>query len=303
MTCSHRSKTVLLTAITVTVWLPNLGAQALPDSSRNIRMINVGRHAMRVQTANLGERKPEQPVVVLESGAVSPLENWAPVFDRIAAIAPVIAYDRRGIGKSEFDGEAQTLKHVASSLHALLVQMKVAPPYVLVGHSYGGVLIRAFAQDYPIEVGGLVYLDAPNVDMRNAEIDAVSPDARKIVFRDFESIPPDLPVGLKAEIDNILQIMRDDMAEARAVRPPAGIPAGVLIAAGKYERSQDPIPPEIAAEMIRLQIKHEQEWAMSSPRGLLVVARHVGHYVHQDDPALAVQVIQHVYAAASPQRR
>lgn len=293
---------MLLTAIAVAVCLPDLNAQAPSNSSRNIKMINVGGHAMRVQTANLNERKPGQPVVVLESGALSPLDNWDPVFDRIAAIAPVVAYDRRGIGKSEFNGETPTLKHVTNSLHALLSLMKIAPPYVLVGHSYGGVLIRAFAQAFPAEVGGLVYLDAPDVDLRNAELDAVSPEARKVVSRDFESIPPNLPPGLKAEIDNILQIMKDDMAEARAMRPPAGIPAAVLIAGGKYERSPEPVSPEIAAGLLRLQIKHEQEWAMSSPLGLVVVARHVGHNVHHDDPALTVQVIQHVLAAASQRR-
>jgi len=137
-------------------------------------LIDVGGRAMRVQTANLAQLISGQPVVVLESGAVSPLENWDPVFDRIASIAPVIAYDRRGRGKSEFDGEVPTLKHVTGSLHLLLAQLKAPPPYILVGHSYGGVLIRAFAQSFPTEAAGFVYLDAPAVDITNAEIDAVS---------------------------------------------------------------------------------------------------------------------------------
>jgi len=89
--------------------------------------------------------------------------------------------------------------------------------------------------------------------------------------------------------------MLTDLAEARALRPPASIPAAVVVSAGKFE----PIPPEIGAGLLRLQIKHQQEWALSSPQGLMVVARHVGHYVHQDDPALAVQVIRHVLGAAT----
>src|SRR5574341_131572 len=114
----HLPRIVLLPpVVVVTVCLQNLGAQAPPDSTRSVAMIPVDGHAMRVQTAKLSERKPGQPVVVLESGSISPLENWDPIFDQIAAMAPVIAYDRRGVGKSEFDGEPQTLKHVASSLH------------------------------------------------------------------------------------------------------------------------------------------------------------------------------------------
>jgi pimeloyl-ACP methyl ester carboxylesterase len=265
-------------------------------------MIRVGGHSMRVRTATLAERKTGQPVVILESGALSPLENWDPVFDQIAAIAPVIAYDRRGVGKSEFDGEPQTLKHVASSLHALLAQLKVVPPYVLVGHSYGGILIRAFAQEYPAEIRGLVYLDAPDIEMTYAEMDAISPGAREAVFGDLQHMPRNLPPGLQAEVNNIRQLMDGDMGEARALHPPTGIPTGVIVSAGKYLRSPEPPPVEIGEGLVRLQIRHEQEWALSSPQGMIVIARHVSHYVHRDDPALALEVIRHVLGAATPHK-
>jgi len=80
-----------------------------------------------------------------------------PLSDQITAIAPVVACDRRGIGKSEFDGQ-------------LLSEIKAAPPYVLVSHSYGGILIMAFAQRLPSEVSALVYLDAPDVERTNADL-------------------------------------------------------------------------------------------------------------------------------------
>jgi len=69
---------------------------------------------------------------------------------------PVVAYDRRGTGKPEFDGQAQTVKHVAGSLHALLSEIGAAPPYMLVSHSYGGVLIMTLPGSFPYEVTGLV---------------------------------------------------------------------------------------------------------------------------------------------------
>jgi len=159
-------------------------------------MIPVGGHAMRVRTANLGDRKPRQPAVVFEGGAAQWLGTWNPIFDQVAAIAPAIAYDRRGIGMSEFDGEPQTLKHVASSLRALLADMRVAPPYVLVGHSYGGALIRVFAHEFPTEVKGLVYLDSTDVDMTYAEVDALSPNARPFVYQLMGAIPAEPPSGL-----------------------------------------------------------------------------------------------------------
>jgi pimeloyl-ACP methyl ester carboxylesterase len=276
-----------------------LSAQAPSKPAAGIAMVQVAGHAMRVRAANLGGRRPGQPIVVLESGSVSPIENWNPIFDQIAAIAPVVSYDRRGIGKSEFDGQPQTLEHVASSLHALLSELKAAPPYVLVGHSYGGILIMAFAQQFPSEVRGLVYLDAPDVERTYAEMDAISPDTRRVVMSELDHFPTGLPPGMQAELDNLRQLLGNDMAELRSVRPSKGLPTGVVIAAGKYARSETPLPPEIAASLVRLQIRHEQEWALSSPNGLLLIANHVGHAVHQDDPALVMQVIRHVLSAAS----
>jgi hypothetical protein len=103
---------------------------------------------------------------------------------------------------------------------------------------------------------------------------------------------------MQAELDNLRQLLGNDMAELRSVRPPKGLPTGVVIAAGKYKRAETPPPAAMAAGLVRLQIRHEQEWALSSPNGLLVVANHIGHAVHQDDPALVMQVIRHVLSAA-----
>ena len=108
------------------------------------RIVNVGGGNMRVWTEGLERRQVGKPVVVLEAGAGNGLDTWRPVFAEISKRAPVVAYDRRGIGQSQADTERPTLRRVAASLHALLAQLGAAPPYVLVGHSWGGAFIRAF---------------------------------------------------------------------------------------------------------------------------------------------------------------
>jgi pimeloyl-ACP methyl ester carboxylesterase len=250
---------------------------------------------MRVRSQGLDQRQTGRAVVVLEAGAGNGLETWDPVFANIAEIAPVIAYDRRGLGQSQTDGQPQTIRHVASSLHSLLSTLQVPPPYVMVGQSYGGILIRAYAQAYPTEVKGLVYLDATDVETTYAEVDALPAGARQAVFN-VPVIPPNTPAGLKAEMDNIVQNIRTEFSEVRTARPPAHIPAAVVIGAGKTQLGRT---PEIAAALLRLQIKHQQEWVLHSPQGLMVVSKHLRHMVHQNDPALTVRVIQHVLAAAA----
>ena len=64
-----------------------------------------------------------------------------PVFAELATLAPVVAYDRAGNGQSPADGQPATPAHIAARLHALLGAAGIPPPYVLVGHSWGGPLI------------------------------------------------------------------------------------------------------------------------------------------------------------------
>lgn len=82
-----------------------LRAQTPVASSGEVTTVAVAGHIMRVRTAHLGDRKAGQPVVILEGGSLQPIETSNAIFDRIAALGPVIVYDRRGIGRSEFDGE------------------------------------------------------------------------------------------------------------------------------------------------------------------------------------------------------
>jgi pimeloyl-ACP methyl ester carboxylesterase len=142
-------------------------AHEMELQAQDPRMVPVDGYQMRVWMAGLNHPDRAQPVVVLESGLGGPLEEWNRVFSKVAAFAPVLAYDRAGVGQSESDRQPPTPPHVAQKLHSLLAQMGLRPPYVLVGHSWGGPLIRMFAGLYPKQVAGLVYVDP--TDMRTEE--------------------------------------------------------------------------------------------------------------------------------------
>ena len=297
---SHR----FLAAITATAVLAlagnRLGAQAaIVAVEPNTTTVAVTGRLMRVRAAGLADRQSGQPVIVLESGAVQAIETWNAVFDGVRALAPVIAYDRRGIGGSEFDGQPQTVSHVNESLHALFWAMDIAPPYVLVGHSYGGVLIRAFAQKYPNEVAGLVYLDTPDTDLTIADLNAISPDALRLLRSELDGLPSDLPAGMRAELENIRRLVSGDFSELNAARPPTAIPAAVLVAAGKVDQVRDPVERTTRTNILGLQIKHQQEWALSSSRGLFAVTRVGGHNIHEDNRDLTIQAIRHVLSVAT----
>ncbi|HZM96155.1 MAG TPA: alpha/beta hydrolase [Vicinamibacterales bacterium] len=267
-----------------------------PVAAGAMTMVPVQGRMMGVRVARLAERQQGRPVVVLEGGALQSIDTWDPIFDRVAALAPVIAYDRRGIGRSEFDGDPPTLAHVNETLHALLAAINAPPPYVLVGHSYGGVLARAFARQYPTEVAGMVYLDVPDTDLTEADLASVSPDAAGVLRSELDGLPPDLHTGLRAELDNIRRLMANDFTELNAVRPPAGIPVAAVVAAGKLDQVRDPVERSTREAILRIQIRHQQDWALSSPQGLFAVTKRGGHNVHHDNPDLTVAAIRHVLA-------
>lgn len=79
---------------------------------------------------------------------IRPLETWDPILDKVAAFAPVVAYDRSGTAQSPWDGQPPTPQRANQRLKKLLETLGVPSPTILVGHSWGGVLARYFAGEY-----------------------------------------------------------------------------------------------------------------------------------------------------------
>jgi pimeloyl-ACP methyl ester carboxylesterase len=104
------------------------------------------------------------PTVILEAGLADSLDTWKGLQPDIARFARVCSYDRGGYGYSDPGPMPRTSERIASELHAALVSAGERPPYLLVGHSFGGFNVRVFNGKYPDQVGGLVLVDAIQED-------------------------------------------------------------------------------------------------------------------------------------------
>lgn len=118
-----------------------------------------------------------QPVTVFESGLGGFSLEWGEVQQRVAGHGRVCAYDRAGYGWSDPGPLPRTATRNVTELHRLLEAAGETPPYVLVGHSYGGIIVRLFAQYYPQEVAGVVLLDASAPDQFSRLPDTALPRA------------------------------------------------------------------------------------------------------------------------------
>lgn len=122
-------------------------------------LVTVGTH--RLHLTRLGSER-RGPTVVLEAGAGDFSLGWHGFQERVAEFAPVVSTDRAGLGWSDSTSEPRSAGRAADELYTALQTANVSEPYVLVGHSYGGPVVRLFAHRYPEAVAGLVFVDTPD---------------------------------------------------------------------------------------------------------------------------------------------
>jgi len=119
------------------------------------RFVETGRGERRY----LIEAGSGKPTVVFESGIGATSLNWSKIQEKVSRFAATVSYDRAGLGWSGPCYSPRTPSNVAAELHALLKAANLKMPYFLVGHSFGGLVMRRFALMYPEEVAGVVLVD------------------------------------------------------------------------------------------------------------------------------------------------
>lgn len=100
------------------------------------------------------------PAIILQAGGAAESLWWYQIQNQLAEHTRVCAYDRPGYGWSEPVSRSHDALTIVNELHALLGQAGISAPYVMAGHSYGGVLTRIYTRQYPDEVAGIVLVDS-----------------------------------------------------------------------------------------------------------------------------------------------
>jgi pimeloyl-ACP methyl ester carboxylesterase len=175
-------------------------------------MVDVGIHSLHINCVGQGS-----PTVILEAANGGMSAHWVRVQQQVADTTRVCAYDRAGLGWSELGAEPRDAKQISSELHTLLANAAgIEGPYVLVGHSYGGLYARMYAARYSDEVAGVVLVDSshPEQFTRSPQGRAIYERARRLtaivpfftrlgVIRLTNYFPahPDLPPQQRAQIE------------------------------------------------------------------------------------------------------
>jgi pimeloyl-ACP methyl ester carboxylesterase len=253
------------------------------------------------------------PTVILEAGGRASARFWtddllqpaAPrqmVLPGVASFTHVCAYDRPGtyapigdddlIGRSDAVPQPRTATEIVGDLHALLHAAGVPGPYVLAGHSVGGLFVRLYASTYPDEVAGLILVD-PYSEFIESQL---TPDQWQLLGQLNERLGAStifpIPGYGEAEVTDAAT-SNAAMRQAAAVSPLRPMPLAVLAKGIPFDLTEDALgfPPDVLESAL---LRAESELSMLVPNGRLFIANDSGHDVHQDQPALVTEAIRQV---------
>jgi pimeloyl-ACP methyl ester carboxylesterase len=211
------------------------------------------------------------PTVVFEAGLGNDASTWQSIAGPIAQFARVVLYDRPGLGQSlpmMNNDSPVTAQQVASNLHDLLAAARIDPPYILVGHSLGGLYTQMFARKYPSEISGVILLDAS------------SPDA-----------PSELKTLAHLEPGSAAFLEEEGVAQSNEqVRTAGPFPTVPLIVIAATDHG--PFFKDWEPTLMTLQ----RQLATLSQRGTLIVAQGSGHDIHVDRPGIVIDAVRQIAA-------
>jgi pimeloyl-ACP methyl ester carboxylesterase len=151
-----------------------LSKYAIHKYKRMGKLINIGSHSLHAIVA--GQDK-DGPTVILESGMGGCALDWSLVQPELSKHTKVISYDRAGFGWSTQTIDKPTCENYILDLRELLSRLELKPPYLLVGHSYGGMIMRLFASEFPDEVMGIILVDSTH---EKRYLESTSSEKRRI---------------------------------------------------------------------------------------------------------------------------
>jgi pimeloyl-ACP methyl ester carboxylesterase len=249
------------------------------------------------------------PTVVLEAGYRSPATVWsddlqqpeAPrtmVLAGVAAFTRVCLYERPGAAallddalhpsRSDPAPQPRTAESVAAELHALLRAAQVPGPYVLVGHSLGGMFVRLYASTYPDEVVGLVEVDAWNERLQ----DLLTPSDWAAYVRLNSAVPPKL-AGYQDYETLDFAAASATMRSAADAQPLRLMPLAVLAKGQSFG-----IPAEALGfdpdALDQAWARAQEQLATLAPRARSFVATESAHYIQLQQPSLVTEAIRQV---------
>ena len=240
------------------IFFITFGCLSRPEFLPGTGLISIGDR--EVNYATIGEGSP---VIVFETGMGQSMTTWLPIFEEVGEISKVFAYNRPSYELSSEVSSIHSTQEVAELLQQNLYETGNMPPYIMVGHSFGGILTNAFARMYPEDVIGIVFIDSSH--------------PRQLIALEATGI--EHPTSELDYENEILYNMNDEFETLDSF---PDIPLFVLTAEESVKESE-------------LWFELQQELASLSSNSIHEVVNETGHFIHNDNPEVVIDAIKTIF--------
>jgi pimeloyl-ACP methyl ester carboxylesterase len=291
---------VALMAMSIAIsWAEVAAAQKTEPGPASGALVDIGGHKLYLRCVGPSGARP---IVVLEAGGGGSSKDWSPVQDLLSSRVRTCAYDRAGLGSSEPGPAPRTMRQEVFELHALLETAKVPGPFVLVGQSIGGLLVRLYTEQYGPDVVGCVLVDPTHesdmlgsvrhggwVRLREKATERAVPEPRR------EGRPS---TGYNPDDDYLAEELQRIYLARKSNPEPLGERPLIVLAAGKR-----PAPPG-TSDSLWAQLRVEKDGQRIDLSRLSSNSRFVldpasSHAIHLDNPQLVARAIEEVLRAVA----
>ena len=280
-------------AMTQMAWGLSLESETAPGTR-----VWIGDHSLHLHCQGSGS-----PVVVFESGLGGTALDWSRVQPDVAKFTKACSYDRAGYGFSGPGPRPRNSVRIVRELNKLLGYGGAAPPYVLVGHSFGGLSVSLYARSFPNKTAGMVLVDAAHEEQfrrfERANVGPLLPRSSRFIIGNHLQVSKHLPDHLQilarhlaaqpaavASLYSELRHFRTSAAQVRAAHPMPHVP--LVVITHRIDENAD--PTALDREWLGLQ----KDLAALSSRGRLVMAQTDEHYIQLRTPEVVVEAIRAV---------
>lgn len=259
------------------------------------KKVSIGTHSLHIRCIGKGS-----PTVVIDTGIGDTMERWQDFQSRAAEITRVCTYDRAGYGSSEPGPLPRTSQREADEMKQMLEKAHVKAPYVLVGHSLGGLNMQVFAGQYPDLVAGLILLDPAPLPFITGQVfpelyrmlEQQTAELQRTVEAMRQSTDAEAQAKanyLEAVASENAELISESASQVAAIESFGDIPL-IVIGSGKPN-------PAFGAEAKAFQqfwIEQDLKLAIKSTNGRFGLVPESSHYIHEDAPEVVLDAIRKI---------
>lgn len=241
--------------------------------------INIGDYSMNYKDSGKGKY-----IIILEAGLGMSSDTWTEIQTKLSEYYRVISYDRAGYEKSENAKATRKIDNITKDLNLLLEKIEAPAPYILVGHSLGGYVIRKFAEMYPEKVSGMVMIDSYHENLFKMLKDSISEND----WNKYLGIKNNAKDTLKGQESERVELMETVLSN-EDFKIPNHIPVYVLTSLEPMEDTS-----RFVQVIMNLHEKLSLSFVLDNDNVNQTITKSTGHFIYIKEPELVIAAIENV---------